>query len=310
MLWRSLWQRNKSFQKLPTSPSLGLRFQACRSLLGSLCCFLIASTRMTTTASQSLEVAVHNLNMRGTKLAETSLQKKKGINKKTPAIKGNTTEWTSQKTSKQQQQQRQLEEKQKQEQQQRGQLRPDLSSQQKLEQRGKTKRSETKACTNRSAAYPSQPQGEPDQLLRTRWRKTCWKMGHDTQACWYNSQQHQQQCWHNSQQHQQHHKQKAWKQTSKVQQQPAAALEQQLQTKACNNSLGIGEQEPAGSLEQQTLACRAPMQTRRILVDTGAELSVAPRSFASHIQLSPLEEDLELRTASGIAIQTFGIRTV
>ena len=46
------------------------------------------------------------------------------------------------------------------------------------------------------------------------------------------------------------------------------------------------------------------------MVDTGAELSVAPRSFAADIQLSPLEEDLELRTANGIAIQTFGIRTV
>ena len=46
------------------------------------------------------------------------------------------------------------------------------------------------------------------------------------------------------------------------------------------------------------------------MVDTGAELSVAPRSFAAEIQLSPLEEDLELRTANGIAIQTFGIRTV
>ena len=59
----------------------------------------------------SLEVNVHIflLNMCGKQLAETSLQKKKGINKKTPAklaaqqlasrTKGNTTEWTSQKTS-------------------------------------------------------------------------------------------------------------------------------------------------------------------------------------------------------------------
>ena len=47
-----------------------------------------------------------------------------------------------------------------------------------------------------------------------------------------------------------------------------------------------------------------------ILVDTGAELSVAPRSFADFIQLSPLEDDLELRTADGRAIETFGTRTV
>ena len=47
------------------------------------------------------------------------------------------------------------------------------------------------------------------------------------------------------------------------------------------------------------------------MVDTGAEVSVAPRSFAAEIQLSPLEQsDLQLRTATGIAIETFGIRTV
>ena len=225
--------------------------------------------------------------------------KEKGDQQEDPSNKGEHNRVDFPENKQQQQQQTQLEEQQKQEQLQEGQLRSDLSSQQKLEQRGKTKRSETKECITRSAAYPSQPQGEPDQLLRTRWCKTCWKKGRDTQACW-----------HNSQQHQQHHKQKAWKQARKEQQQTAAASEHQLQTQACNNSLGIGEQEPGGSLEQQTLACRPPMQTWRILVDTGAELSVALRSFASHIQLSPLEEDLELWTASGIAIQTFGIRTV
>ena len=65
-----------------------------------------------------------------------------------------------------------------------------------------------------------------------------------------------------------------------------------------NNSLGTGEQE------------RPPKRPWRILVDTGAELSVAPRSFAETTQLSPCEKDLQLRTASGIAIQTFGMRTV
>ena len=69
----------------------------------------------------------------------------------------------------QQQQQQQLEEQHKQKQQQEGQLRPaDLSSQQKLEQRGEKRRG-TKACITRSAAYPSQPQGEPDQPPKKRW---------------------------------------------------------------------------------------------------------------------------------------------
>ena len=51
--------------------------------------------------------------------------------------------------------------KQKQKQLQEGQLRPaDLSSEQKLEQRGENKRRGAKACITRSAANPSQPQGE------------------------------------------------------------------------------------------------------------------------------------------------------
>ena len=37
---------------------------------------------------------------------------------------------------------------------------------------------------------------------------------------------------------------------------------------------------------------------------------MAPRSFAAEIQLSPLENDLQLRTATGMAIETFGTRTV
>ena len=75
---------------------------------------------------------------------------------------------------------------------------------------------------------------------------------------------------------------------------------QKQHTAACNkNSLGIGKQE------------RPPQRPWRILVDTGAELSVAPRSFAAEIQLSPLEQgDLQLRTATGKAIETFGTRTV
>ena len=43
-----------------------------------------------------------------------------------------------------------------------------------------------------------------------------------------------------------------------------------------------------------------------ILVDTGAAISVAPRSFAPEIQLTALEEPVELRTATGALIQIFG----
>ena len=74
---------------------------------------------------------------------------------------------------------------------------------------------------------------------------------------------------------------------------------------ANNNSLGREEQQTASRSPRQNLG-----QAWMILVDTGAELSVAPRSFADFIQLSPLEDDLELRTADGRAIETFGTRTV
>ena len=179
--------------------------------------------------------------------------------------------------------------------------RPDLSSQQQLEQRNmqtiaaSNKEQKTKeqrgACITRSAAS-----------AKTKWCKICWKTSHTTQACWQNTQQPQQ-----------HHQAKPWKRKTRMQQQPAAASEHQLQQQACNNSLGIGEQQPAGSLEQQPLACRFPRQNLgqawSILIDTGAELSVAPRSFADHIQLGSSEEAPELRTATGKAITTFGIRT-
>ena len=177
--------------------------------------------------------------------------------------------------------------------------RVDFPGQQQQEQKNKhsnslQKKEATKtkgACIARSAASAT-------------CCKICWKKSHSTQACWYNTQQ--------PQQH--HNKTKAWKQTTRKQHQPAAAYEHQLQQQASNNSLGIGEQQPAGSLEQQPLACRSPWQNLgqawSILIDTGAELSVAPRSFADHIQLSSSEEAPELRTATGKAITTFGIRTV
>ena len=48
----------------------------------------------------------------------------------------------------------------------------------------------------------------------------------------------------------------------------------------------------------------------QIMVDTCAELSVAPRSFADHVQLSSSQNDLELRGADGRTINIFGTRTV
>ena len=60
-----------------------------------------------------------------------------------------------------------------------------------------------------------------------------------------------------------------------------------------------------------TEARRPPPRPWRILVDTGAEISVAPRSFAAEIQLSSLQpSDLQLQTANGKKIETFGIRNL
>ena len=45
-------------------------------------------------------------------------------------------------------------------------------------------------------------------------------------------------------------------------------------------------------------------------MDTGAATSAAPKSFASDIELSPAPHTLQLTTATGEAIKTYGLRTV
>ena len=78
-------------------------------------------------------------------------------------------------------------------------------------------------------------------------------------------------------------------------QQPAQATTQQLayqQTQhSTKNSLGEHKNNKGGWA---------------ILVDTGAAISVAPRSFAPEIPLTALERPVELRTATGALIQIFG----
>ena len=77
-----------------------------------------------------------------------------------------------------------------------------------------------------------------------------------------------------------------------------------------SSSLGtIQEEETMESLQEESLSDGSSEQLWWILVDTGAELSVAPRSFAPEMVLSPHKNDLQLRTADGRAIQTFGLRT-
>ena len=47
-----------------------------------------------------------------------------------------------------------------------------------------------------------------------------------------------------------------------------------------------------------------------IIVDTGAATSVAPQSFASDIEPSPAPSTLQLTTATGQDIKTYGLRKV
>ena len=51
-------------------------------------------------------------------------------------------------------------------------------------------------------------------------------------------------------------------------------------------------------------------ETWGILVDTGAATSVAPKSFASDIELSSALSTLQLTTATGKAVKTYGLKKV
>ena len=72
-----------------------------------------------------------------------------------------------------------------------------------------------------------------------------------------------------------------------------------------NNNLGTNY---IGSLEREDHEQQPSLY--QIMIDTGADLSVAPRSFADHIQLSSEKLDLELRGANGNPISIYGTRRV
>ena len=79
------------------------------------------------------------------------------------------------------------------------------------------------------------------------------------------------------------------------------------------NNLGIIGHDSirTNSLEREDQQDKASRSEWQILIDTGAEISVAPRSFAAEVQLSNLgRNDLQLRSAEGKAINIFGWRTV
>ena len=90
--------------------------------------------------------------------------------------------------------------------------------------------------------------------------------------------------------------------------------EEAKQTIGIQNSLGANNLGTRG-FEANNLGILGNKSIRtisfqKILIDTGAELSVAPKDFAATIQLSPAKSDLELRAADGRRIKIFGVRTV
>ena len=88
----------------------------------------------------------------------------------------------------------------------------------------------------------------------------------------------------------------------------AATSCQNNKTTTNNNSM---QQQQLRPDSLGTEAKGSPKRPWRILVDTGAELSVAPRSFAAEIPLSSLQPtDLQLQTADGKKIEAYGMRTL
>ena len=59
-----------------------------------------------------------------------------------------------------------------------------------------------------------------------------------------------------------------------------------------------------------SLDASSKAETWGILVDTGAATSVAPKSFASHIELSSAPSTFHLTTATGTAVTTYGLKQV
>ena len=199
---------------------------------------------------------------------------------------------------------------------------PNPYSKQKLDKEGK-----------RPLPSASKGKGKPAQLpTRKQWCSICWKKGHRTQTCWWNTDQQQQQ--------QQHQQEIAWNNPSEQQQRTAQALEKRYPDQpvaytrlASDNQLrsSLEHQIAASSFEQQPRVTTQSASTTPtyiiaqldsfehassaaeawgILVDTGASTSVAPKSFASDIELSPTPSALQLTTATGKAIKTYGLRKV
>ena len=185
-------------------------------------------------------------------------------------------------------------------------LEPDKLEQEEAKQQEQREAAEAKQLTAQQTGPEQQqqqqqqqqkPQEEKQKKLpkHKKWCNICWKKGHTTEACWYNYQQH-------SQQHQQ-----AWITPSQMQQQTAAASVATPELRQ-QHAYPQPQQDTKNSLGQHKNIGEDSWAT--ILVDTGAAISVAPRSFAPGIPLQALERPVELRTATGVRIPIFGKKTM
>ena len=192
-----------------------------------------------------------------------------------------------------------------------------------------------RTCTSKSEETGSHPELQPDELEQREAGQEQEEAEAEQLIALQKgpTQQHQQQQkslekqkqlpkhkrWCNNQQHH-----TAWMPPSVMQQQTASASVKETELRPYNYSLTLGDQ-PMGSLQQVAqastqLAYQNPQHSTKnslgqhktigdswaILVDTGAAISVAPRSFAPDIPLRALERPVELRTATGDMIPIFG----
>ena len=101
---------------------------------------------------------------------------------------------------------------------------------QQLGEGGNQREQKRKGEANTPQPPANEGKGKPDQLpKRKQWCSICWKKGHRTQACWWNS----------NQQHQQQHLQpQAWYNPSKQQHKTAASFQNEISTSRYNNQTG------------------------------------------------------------------------
>ena len=194
-----------------------------------------------------------------------------------------------------------------------------------LGQRGKEGRRKQK---EKGEAYSPQPrayQGKGEQQLPNSAHRACrdklepkggknkpqppwcnygWKTGHTAQACW----------WNTSAQQQKQQQQTFWRSPRRKKQLQRDNGDQSFADwLASNKSLmsSFEKQSQDQSLALlETLDNSLAAETWALLVDTGAATSVAPQSFAQHLELSPAPSNLQLATATGEAIKIFGLRHV